>query len=370
MRHDSTRLLLCSLLLAAAAATTAACGDDDATLPPGFENDECVCVALGVDYTNGVGVATAVGIPSLKTQVNFAPGAVSGDPVLRYQAGKFYVVNRLLANVTIVDAATLAVEQQFSVGEANANATDVAISGREAWVTYLTEPAVKVFDLDDPTAAPTVIALPTIAADADGNPDAASLAIVGGKAYVALEHLESFAAAANGQIVVIDTASKQVVTTVDLPEKNPVNFLRADGDTLYVGTIPDYADPALGCLARVATGATPTADCMVSAADLGGYVNAVAPAGDGSLYVTTGQSFTEGEIRRVAADGTVDAQALNAADQLPTDVVACGKYVVANDGNAGGLRVYDADAKTEVTTAAIDVGEPPAFASGIACFSR
>jgi hypothetical protein len=369
MRPYSTRL---ALVLAAAVTLAAACGDDDdTTLPPGFENDTCVCVALGVDYMNGVGVATAVGIPSLHTQTNFAAGGVSGDPVLRYQDGKFYVVNRVISTVTIIDAATLAVDDQFVVGTSgSSNANDLAVNGREAWVVYLGDPQVKVFDLDDTAAEPASIALPTIAADADGNPDAASIAIVDGKAYVTLEHLESFAPAANGQIVVIDVGTRAVVTTIDLPEKNPVNFLSRHGSSLYVAALPDYSDPTLGCLVEISTGATPTAACVASAEGLGGYVNAVAPAADGTLYVATAQSFTESEIVSVGTDGAIDATPLSAAGQQPTDLTACGKYVIANDGAVGGLRVYDAEAKTELTTDAIDLGEPAAFASGVACFSK
>ncbi len=363
--HAWTRLLLASCLTLATA-----CGTSARQLPAGFEGDECLCVALGVDYMHGVGSATAIGLPSLRTQLNVAAGGVSGDPVLRYYDGKFYIVNRLAANLTVVDASTLLVDQQFSVGSDVSNAYDVAVDGRAAWVVYFGEPAVRVFDLDDPAAQPVQITLPTTATDVDQNPEAASIAIVGGKAYVSLQHLEMFMPAANGQIVVIDTASRTVETTIDLPEKNPVNFLRADGAKLYVGATPDFSNNMTGCLARIATGDSPSADCMTSAVSMGGYVNGIAPAGDGSLFVATAQSFTEGKVVRVAADGSVDAQAYTAAGQLPTDVAACGKYLVANDTSAGGLRVYDTSTRTELTTAALSVGEPPAFASGIACFSR
>jgi hypothetical protein len=70
-------------------------------------------------------------------------------------------------------------------------------------------------------------------------------------------------------------------------------------------------------------------------------------------------------------DGTPDpAGPLTPEGQQPTDVAACGKYVIMNDAKGGGLRVYDGSTRTELTTTALDVGEPPAFASGIACFAR
>jgi len=385
MRHlNWTHLLLATALAVVTSAT--GCGNDDAAVadaapsvdagptrdaspfPPGFENDECLCLALGVDYMNGVGVAAVLGVPSLKTQLDVAAAGISADPVVRYHAGKFYVVNRLVTNLTVIDAATLAIDDQFVVGENGDNAQDVAIHGREAWIVYLGVPKVKIFDLDHPAVAPTEIALPTLAGDLDGNPDASSIVITGDTAYVALQHLDDqFTATENGGLVVIDALAKTVTTTHVLPGKNPINFLRASGNDVYAGIVPDYT-PANGCLVFSGLGGP---ECMATSAALGGYVNGIAPAGDGSLYVATGQSFSAGQVVHVLAGGNLDtAGPLTPAGQQPTDVAACGKYLVMNDATGGGLRVYDASTRAELTTAALDVGEPPAFASGIACFAR
>ena len=363
--HLGFTSLLTTLVLAAGCDGEGSSSHQD---PVVFPTDECVCLALGADYANNAGSATAIGIPSL-AQANVAHGGISGDPVVRYESGKFYIVNRVVANLTVVDTASFAVEAQFSVGEPTANPQDVAVLGDQAWIVYLAEPSVKVFDLSDTAAAPTTIALPKIAADLDGNPDAASIAIVGGKAYVTVQHLEMFAPAASGQVVVIDTATRTVTTTLDLPEQNPTNFLRAHGDTLFVGVTPDYT-PATGCLAKIATGGAPSADCMATSASLGGYVTGVAPAADGSLFVAVAKSFSEGQVVRVGADGVVDTQPYTGAGQQPTDVAVCGKYLVANDAATGGVRVYDTSTRSEATRKPIKLGQPAAFASGIACFAQ
>jgi hypothetical protein len=187
-------------------------------------------VALGVDYMNAVGVAAVIGVPSLKTQLDVAAAGISADPVVRYHEGKFYVVNRLVANLTIIDAKTLTIDKQFTVGENGDNAQDVAIHGREAWLVYLGEPKVKIYDLDHPASAPVEIPLPTLDRDFDGNPDANSIVIAGDTAYVSLQHLnDEFTAAENGGLVVIDAVARTVTTTHGMPGKNPINFLRTTG---------------------------------------------------------------------------------------------------------------------------------------------
>jgi hypothetical protein len=384
-------LFVPSLLAAALALAAAGCGGDDSpatadaapgadagptpdggpAFPPGFENDECLCLALGVDYMNGVGVATVLGLPSLKTMVDVASAGISGDPVVRYHEGKFYVVNRVVANLTTIDAATLTIDAQFAVGDNGDNAQDVAIRGREAWIAYLGVPKVRIFDLDHPDATPTEIALPTLAADIDGNPDANSIVIVGDQAFVSLQHLnDQFAPSAPGGLVVIDAAAKTITTTLVLPDQNPINFLRTDGTSVYAALVPDY-DPAHGCLARISTGATPAAECVITSGWLGGYVNGMAPADDGGVYVALATSFTEGFTLRVQPNGMRDDLGIfSSKGQQPTDLALCGKYLVSNDGAAGGVRVYDTGTRAELTTAALQVGEPAAFASGIACFAR
>lgn len=376
-------------------ALAAACGDDDdggaadaaagadapmATADAGLEPDAvppvattCTCLALGVDYGNMVGTVARLELPSLAVTQDVLPGAASSDPVVRYQDGRLYVVNRFgFDNVTVIDAATFTVLDQFSTG-AGSNPQDIAVKGTKAYVAALGRPEVLVFDLDDTSAAPVTIALPTVAADVDGNPDAASIAIRGNQAFVTLEHLENFAPVATGEVVVIDLASDTVATTFQLSGANPAGFLRerpTAGD-LLVAVVPDYSGTT-GCVERVKGGGTPGSDgCLATHEDLGGYVNAIAPGDDGSVYVAVQPSWTEGKIVRVADDGTIDPDAVTAADQLVTDAAYCGAthQLVVTDANDGGLRVYDLTTGAEVTTTALSIGLSPGFASSIACYS-
>lgn len=372
----------------------AACGDDEgggktadaaptADAPPAADAGPmpdaagptaCTCLALGVDYVNGVGTAARLELPSLVVTKDVVPGAASGDPVVRYLDGRFFIVNRFgFNNVTIVDPTTWTVTAQFSTGPGS-NPQDVAVKGAKAYVVALGRPEVLVFNLANLAQEPATIPLPVTAADADLNPDAVSIAIRGSRAYVAVGHLENFVPVARGQIVVIDMSSDTVETTFDLTDMNPVNFLRERpiADDLVVAVVPDY-HPAKGCLESIKTGGSSGSNgCLATSQALGGYVAGIAPGDDGHVYLAVNSSFTEGKVVRVADDGTIDSLVYSAPTQLPTDVAFCGAtgQIVANDAQSGGLRVYDAATHTEVTSQALDIGLPPAFASGIACFAH
>jgi hypothetical protein len=362
----------------------AACSGDDEVTPdassvpdaaPGVDGPEkgsCTCFVATVDYMSGVGAGALVKVPSLEVQTNVAQGAVSGDPVVRLSENRLLVINRFgFDNVTVLESHDRSLVAQVSVGS-GFNPQDAALRGNELWVVGLGAAEVRVFDVTSPLAQPVVIPLPTIAADADGNPDASSIVLSKGKAYVVLQHLESFAPVANGQVVIIDAASKQVGATVDLTSQNPANFARLaeDEKSLYVATTPGFS-PTMGCLERVSLEGTPAATCAATSAELGGFITGMAPLPGGDVALTTAQSFTAGEL--VVADlggAQVTTTKVSSMGQQPSDVASCAfDYLVAADATTMGIRVYRLgdSGPTELTTSALDVGLPPAFAGGIVC---
>jgi hypothetical protein len=370
------QLMLATLGLALCACT----GDDEVLVPDaapapdaeladgGPTEVTCSCFVVGADPANGVGTAGVVHVPTLTVEQNLLATAVSSDPVVREQQGMLYVVNRFGAdNIVIVDpAAGFTAIDQFSTG-AGSNPQDVAVVGHKLYVVALGRPQLLVYDLNDTSQAPSTIDLPLLAADLDGNPDAASIAVVGTKAYVSLQHLESFAPAAPGSLVIVDTITDTVEGTVTLPDDNPTSLLRVDAARLLVALTPDFGDPAAGCLAAVVPGDPPTASCLAQNAAIGGLVTGFASADDGStdLFVARGD-FATGALERLAASGAV-GQTLSSAGQTPGDVAACGDFVVATDNAAGGIRVWRASSGDELTSAALDIGLPPAFIGAIAC---
>jgi sugar lactone lactonase YvrE len=335
----------------------------------------CACFALGVDYENGVGSGAVIEVPSLAVQKNVAAGAISGDPVVRRDDGRILVINRFgFNNVTVLDAYTRTFIGQRSVG-AGYNPQDAVVVSDKLYVVGLGAAEVRVFDLASTSTAFTRIPLPTIAADVDKNSDAASIAHVGGRLWVTLQHLEKFSPVAKGEVVVIDPQNDTVVTSFDLANPNPTNFLHpsADGASLWLGTTPDYT-VTTGCLERVTVGSAPSAACVASSADLGGYVAGLAPLSSGAVAVATAQSFTTGElIVATLSGGGLMTTKVSTPGQQPTDVAACESggrtWLVSNDGAAAGLRVYEilAQGATELTSKALDIGLAPAFAGGIVC---
>ena len=329
-------------------------------------------VAVAGDFGSpGVGTISKLEIDALMISQNLVPGAVLGDPVLRTYGGKLYVINRFGSNnITILDAKTLALEDQISTG-ANSNPQDVAVVGNKLYVPALGTAGVVVITRGA-TAQTTIdlSALDTAGAD-DGQPDCMSAYAVGTKVYVACGLLDNFAAAENGKVAVIDSTTDTMTGSVTLNYRNPYGFfVQSPVDSTYVGdlliaTVPSFVDYATGCIERISTGATPTAACGLTNTELAGYANKLA-IGDDALYLAVGtldSSFSNptGKLRAFdLGTGTLAASPLSPTSQLIVDVAACpGGQVVATDQtlNAGGLRVWRDG--VERTTETISIGMPP-----------
>jgi hypothetical protein len=354
-----------------------ACGGDGtkleiAGLP---DSDTAFCVAVGADYMNHVGTMAVIGLPSMAKVTNLVPGAVSGDPVLRAYGDKLYVVNRVDSNITVVSLPDFAVEAQFSTG-ADSNPQDVAVSGSKAFVPLYAKGVLQVWDLNKTSAAPATIDLGSY--DPDGLPQANSVAVAGGHAYVTLDLLDYTknppAPRGKGKIVVIDAATNAVMTNFDLTYTNPYNFMVARGDKLLVETMADFTGQS-GCLEQIATDGTGrAAGCLVENRAFGGTTGGIA-VGPTETYVAINwydEHYKEfGALRRIGSDGKLADGSLSPESEAPTDVAyAPSGHLVYADYNAAGLRVYDLKAGRQITTAAIDIGLAPAAVNGIVCLQR
>jgi YVTN family beta-propeller protein len=371
----------------------AACGDNHSSGPDAGSHGDAAppdayvpvprAVAVAGDFGSpGTGVVSKLDVDQLSMRQNVAAGAALGDPVLREYGGKLYVINRFGSNnVTILDAKTMAVEDQISTG-ANSNPQDVAIVGDKLYVPAMgTVGVVVVTRPADTLTTIDLSALDTVGPN-DGKPDCISAYAVGTKVYVACGVLDSFAAAEVGKIAVIDTATDTMVASASMNYKNPSGFfVRAPESSTYTGdlliaSVPDFTSYTEGCVERVnTTGAQPTVGCGLTNAQLAGYVNRLAVAADGkTLYAAVGtydQSFMNPTGKLKTFDlmaGTLAADPLSAASELIVDVAACpGGDVVGMDQtlNAGGMRVWRGT--TERTTAALSIGLPPTV-NALACF--
>lgn len=357
--------LVASILFSLGAA---ACGDDpsgpDLTLPG--------AAIVSGDFAS-TGVLSAVLMDSLVVAPDAVAGVAGSDPVIRRVGDELLIVNRSGGdNVTVVDAETLALVDQYALG-AGANAQDVAVVGDKLYLPGLGTAGVVVVDRNDPEN-PTTIDLSALDA-ADGMPDCVAAHAVGTQVYVACGLLDQFVPSGNGQLAVIDTADDSVETTIELPAPNPWNwFSEVDGD-LYLTLQPAFNATDAGCLARITTGAAPTAECAVTSEDLDGFVNRAVEV-DGQLLAAVTRfntDFTEsfGKLVWIDVSGGTVGDSLTPDTVIAQDVAVCHGSVFLTDKAAGadGIRVYalDGDAASETTTSPLDIGLPPRFENGIAC---
>jgi hypothetical protein len=370
-----------------------ACGDNDEVIPPGGPDGSMLAdaapamsraVVVSGDFA-ATGVLSTLDLPARAITPNAVVGIAGIDPVIRKYGDEIFVINRFGGdNVTIISAETLALVDQISTG-ADSNPQDVAVVGDKLYVPALGTAGVLVIDRANSNATSTIDL-----ADLDANddlPDCISAYTVGTRVFVACGLLDGFAAVVPGRVAVIDSATDTSTTDIALPAINPFGWFAPSpsagplGGDLLIAHAPSFEDFSSGCLARVSTGNTPAATCAITNSELGGYANRVAASSEGSLLwivvdgdAEVGPGFMPyGRLRGydIAGDFLWDG-GVSPESQLIVDLAVCqdNQVVVADRPMTGptGLRVYDST--TEVTTAPLDIGMPPAFGNAITCFAR
>jgi hypothetical protein len=334
----------------------------------------------------GTGIMSDLDVTSLAVRKNISPaGGISADPFIRRFDDKVFVVNRFSANnISVYSAATLLFQEQYGTG-AGSNPQDVAVVGDTMYVVG--GPGVVKVELGSGQLLGS-IDLAAAVGDPDGNPDCVTIERVGDKLYVACGLFDfdvTFAPRGDGKVAIIDTANADAVTTVTLPGLNPQNYFvktaesSVFGGDLLIGLSPDYVDYSTGCVARVSTGATPTATCAAGLAnsDIGGVITHMEVSANGTLLwmaVNTNNadfSVTSGALRGFdLTEGTLWESPISAATELITDLAACPDgSVVAIDRtmNASGFRVFGPDL-VERTSDALPFGLPPLFGNNTICY--
>ncbi len=360
----------------------AACGDNHATPDAAVMHDAShdgpisdappptpTAIVVSGDFTPGhPGVMAAIDTATATAHAVGPALAIGDDPVLRKVGGELFVVNRSDGNnVTILDATTYALVDQLGTG-AGSNPQDVAVKGTKLYVPVYGGSGVAVLTRGSQTI--TTIDLSSL--DPDGQPNCMSAYLAGGDVYVACQMLdENFAPRGPGKIVVIDTSTDQVKTTITMQSKNPLAlFEQLPGGDLAIASI-DFSDNS-GCVERITTGATPaSAGCIVTNATLAGYANRF-DARASTLYVAVASptDFTKSELWAYdMMANALGSAPISAASEKIIDVTACPDgTIVASDGASasGGVRLYRNG--SEVTTDPLVVGLTPAAQHGLACY--
>ncbi len=256
---------------------------DQAPVVPDARFAGPIALAAASDF-NHAGMAGALELTTGAVTMDAVPGAVGRDPVVRFTGGYFAIVNRYGdAPIVLLHPASLEVVYMLSTGTGT-KPQDIAIAGGKAFVPTLGTAGVLVFDLGSST--PRTIDLSSF--DSDGKPDCESAYAASGKVLVSCALLDaSFQPRGPGKIAVIDPAGESLSSSFDLPAADPVGFLQPAGTELLIETVPPSA-PSTGCIARVTTTGTPSANgCLAGNSALGGYATTMTIDTTGTtLYAT------------------------------------------------------------------------------------
>ncbi len=335
---------------------------------------------LTTDYTSGTLSVVDLATRAISRDV----AVVSSDPVARCYRGLIYVVNRYgYDNVQVIDPAQgYATVRQFSVGNGT-NPQDIAFaSPSKAYVSRLGSPDLLIVD---PSTGATLGAIPLAAwADADGNPEAAHLAVVGDLLFVALGRLANFVPADTGLVVVVDmradtvydadplTPGTQVVRLRGLNPGTDFAVLPGTGPLsdshLYIGCSGSWGawDGGVEDIVVPARDGQPaairSAGYVITEAAMAGDVLSVIAAGDGHPYAIV--SDASGNTSLVSWDpgtGSLLATLYAPGGYSLSDAALDGRgelYVCNSSFAAPGLFVYEAGSDT-CLAGPLATGMPP-----------
>jgi DNA-binding beta-propeller fold protein YncE len=357
----------------------AACGDNAKPPEEVIDARSRAVIVSGSFVPGEPGVMAVLDLDTLDVRNRVAPnGAVAEDPMIRRIGDELFVVNRASGNnVTIIDARTFRVVDQLATG-AGSNPQDVAVVGNKLYVPAFQTAGVVV--VNRASGETTTIDLASL--DPDGQPNCITAYAVDTDVYVACELLdENFSARGPGKVVVIDTATDTVRTTLTLANNNPFGvferMLEEAGGDLVIPTVPDFVDFATGCVERITPGPTPAVGpCVVTNQELGGYVSRI----DFSLladslpvqWMVVSKFDTEARGNLQGFDleaNTLWPEPISPPTMVLVDIAICpgDKFVVADQTMAAnGLRVFEG--ATEVTTEPLAIGLKPGSAHGLTCY--
>lgn len=343
----------------------AGCTEDN-PVSNGLLTSEEVVVVVTTDYISG-------GVTALQNDGN----TVSLDLLSIWPDnwvaahGEFvYILERFGAdNIIKLPANNIgpsAVVYQYSVGNGSNPQEMVFVSDRKAYVSRLNKPALWIVDPGAASEAAFKLGEVDLSAyaDGDGLPEASPMAVVDGKLYVGCQRLDQNGGwtPLDARLVVIDTATDQIIKAIVLERGNP-HAMAAHAGKLYVTCEGDALDPTDGGIEVVDIATDSYEGVLVSESDLGGNVGGLAIRSDAKAYVVAG-GYDESWVARYAVypfdplSGQVGSPLAGATAAAEVALGGNGVLYVA-DRSADQPGIYTYDASDNLISGPISTGLPP-----------
>ncbi len=326
-------------------------------------------LALGSDFSNGT--AALLDVRTGTATLDVFAASIHGDPVLRRSNGETFVVNRGGPDhIVVLGGSPLSIVRTYQLPDGS-SPQDVAASDTQLYVPDFNSTGMRV--VDRATGAVATVDFDDL--DVDSQPNCMSAFYTGNRVYIACGLLDgSFQPRGVGKLVVYDPFGGTVLRTIDLPFANPFGLLQptrpADPATgaLVIGTVT-FSAISGSCLVQIALSNPEVATCLVSNADLGGYVQRAEadPTGE-TLWINSATFSGGGSLGRVMpytlASGTLGLPISDPGQEI-VDVTVCPDgYLLVSDRKApAGVRIYHGGDGGDP----IDVGEPPVYGAGVTC---
>jgi hypothetical protein len=197
IRHDTRTFTAVACVAGLAAPATAALAADRALV---LNTDFASAYYSGVDLA-----------PPFATAPNVQ--STCADAAVRARGDRLYILGRFGCDfVQVVDPATLATLDQFSTGNGTNPQDIVVVTPTKAYVTLYERDEILI--VNPQTGMHTGSIDVSMFSDADGLPEAAGMAMVGDRVFVALQRLDrpgGFVAANPSLLVVVNAITDQIV---------------------------------------------------------------------------------------------------------------------------------------------------------------
>ena len=359
------------LSIATAALAALAAGPPTLLQTPAAHADDALVIST--DYSTGYYSRLGLVAPFPHTA---SIGPVCSDAVARTHGGLVYVLGRFgCDHVQVIDGTTFATLRQFSTGNGT-NPQDIEIlSPTKAYVSLYERDYVAIVNPQTGAQIGTV-SLATFS-DADGLPEAADMALVDGRLFVALQRLDrpaGYTAAHPSYVAVIDCATDQLVDVdpqapgtqaIVLTGRNPFSDLLLDPvrQQLYVAEAGNFGvlDGGVEYIDPVALHA---GGFFVTETALGGDLNGVRLWTDCSGYaIVNDSSYRTKLVRFDRCGGTVLGTCWQSAgfDLCDIEIDYARGHVLVSDRDllVPGVRIFAAGSCAAVAPGPIDLGLPP-----------